>query len=233
MKEKEEEKMKTTVSSSSTSELQPAITSVFTTSLPLGSAPILYDLLFKEPLQYIPTAASDSTSDEARITIAQVSYNTKITKNKVELRDATSDELVCTVQIENGQAKLIYNPHDIYTVDEDGFLSHNICGRFSGFLELDSINKREIIHVCENLLKQQAGEAIGSLDSTTLSSSSSSTLEYYTTKAAVSSTSSSGSDTVTTSSSNATTLLLEVISPELSDESAISVTGESATNSVL
>ena len=73
MKEKEEEKMKTTVSSSSASELQPAITSVFTTSLPLGSAPILYDLLFKEPLQYIPTAASDSTSDEARITIAQVS----------------------------------------------------------------------------------------------------------------------------------------------------------------
>lgn len=46
MKEKEEEKMKTTVSSSSTSELQPAITSVFTTSLPLGSTPILYDLLF-------------------------------------------------------------------------------------------------------------------------------------------------------------------------------------------
>ena len=134
------------------------------------------------------TTAYDSTHDKARITIDEISYNTKITENKVELRDATSDELVCTVQIENGRVKLIYSSHEIYTIEEDGWLFHNICGRFSGFFDKGSLHKREIIHVCENLLKQQAGGATGNSDSTTLSSSSSSTSEPKTAITSVSAT---------------------------------------------
>ena len=133
------------------------------------------------------TTAYDSTHDKARITIDEISYNTKITENKVELRDATSDELVCTVQIENGRVKLIYSSHEIYTIEEDGWLFHNICGRFSGFFDKGSLHKREI-HVCENLLKQQAGGATGNSDSTTLSSSSSSTSEPQTAITSVSAT---------------------------------------------
>ncbi len=134
------------------------------------------------------TTAYDSTHDKARITIDEISYNTKITENKVELRDATSDELVCIVQIENGRVKLIYSSHEIYTIEEDGWLFHNICGRFSGFFDKGSLHKREIIHVCENLLKQQAGGATGNSDSTTLSSSSSSTSEPKTAITSVSAT---------------------------------------------
>lgn len=216
-------------SSSSTSESYTTKTAVSTPTLPLGGPPTLYNLLFKK---YVFT-------DKSRVSIDQVRYNTKITKNKVELRDA-SDELVCTVQIENGKTKLIYDLLDIYTVDEDGFLSHNIYGRYSGFLDLDSINKREIIRVCENLLKQQTGGATGSSDSTTLSSSSSSTSESYTTKAAVSATSSSSNDTVTTSSSSSGStsscdysILLSITEsiPESTD-SAIPLTGESTIEAV-
>jgi hypothetical protein len=194
------------------------------------------------------TTAYDSTHDKARITIDEISYNTKITENKVELRDATSDELVCTVQIENGRVKLIYSSHEIYTIEKDGWLFHNICGRFSGFFDKGSLHKREIIHVYENLLKQQAGGATGNSDSTTLSSSSSSTSEPKTAITSVSATTLPlGGDyidgenmntTVTTSctvkaltTSRSSTILFSPLDPLVSttEDSSLELTGQSLT----
>ena len=114
-----------------------------------------------------------------KVTIDEVSYNTKITIDKVELSDLKG-ELVCTVQIENGQVKLIYSSDEIYTVDkESGWLIHNTGGAFSGYYP-SAMHKKNIIETCEKLLKNPLGNSTSDNYSSS-SSSSSSTSEPKTT----------------------------------------------------
>ena len=193
------------------------------------------------------TLSSNSSiiSATTKITIDEVIYNTKITIDKVELSDLKG-ELVCTVQIENGQVKLIYSLDEIYTVDkESGWFICNTGGSFSGYYP-SAMHKKNIIETCEELLKNPLGNSTSDNYSSS-SSSSSSTSEPKTTTTVFTTTLPLGGDpidgesmspTVTTShtittiaTSHSSTILFSPLDPigTVTEDTSMELTGQNPT----